>query len=283
MTKAKAVEVEVPSAESTALEPKPTNQALSPAFLANDLTQFQDHFEKTALQVPFLRPIQANSPELIPGDPKYIESAKQGQIVNTVSGETFKEIEVIPCFHYSTFMEWVPRNNGGGFVKDHGYDAGERLLATCVKPEGSNRDTLPNGNELVATETYFVLHVREGGEAQQAIMSFTSTQLKKARNWNSKIRMKKTTIPGVQGGPITGAPMFLNTWKITTTSEKNDKGSWHGIVIQDGRSVFSADESGQLYLQAKAAREWAEKGTKAGAINVVDVTDKPVRDEEIPF
>lgn len=274
---------DLPAAEDAQL----ATQATAPLAKAPDIDfgadaqQYQDHFEKTALQIPFLRALQSNSHEVTPGDAKYLEHARQGNIVNTVSGEVFKAIEVIPCYHRSTFIEWVPRDEGGGFVKDHGYDVGEQLLATCKKRPESNRDVLPNGNELIATEVYAVLQVREDGSLEQALMNMTSTQLKKARGWNSKIRMKRTVIPGVEGGPVAGAAMFFNTWKITTTPEKNDKGSWHGYVVSDGRSTL--DLGNATYLAAKEFRSIVEGGIQSGTVRVADVSENAPAPEDAPF
>src|SRR4051812_43302379 len=103
--------------------------ALAKVDFAATVVNDADEFDRSSIQIPFLRILQSNSPELDPEEAKYIEDAKLGQIVNTVSGETFKAVELIPVFHYATFVEWKQRDAGGGYVQDLGFDGGMKALA----------------------------------------------------------------------------------------------------------------------------------------------------------
>jgi hypothetical protein len=261
-------------------EPKP----LAIFDVGNDLEQFKDEFDKTALQIPFLRILQANSPTCTPGEPNYNEDARPGLFFNTVSGMLCKKIEVIPVYHYSTLIEWKPRTAGGGYVRDHGFEEGMKLLPSCTKRMGddgkaTNRDVLPNGNDLIRTEVYFVLTMDQDGSLNQAMITMTSTQLKKSRNWNSRIRMKVTDVPGK--GKIAGCPMFFNTYVLSTAPEKNDTGNWMGYVIDDGRSIFEAGPA--AYQAAKSFRETCEAAVRAGAIALDKATEERATKEEAPF
>ena len=57
----------------------------------------------------------------------------------------------------------------------------------------------------------------------------SSTQLKKARRWNSMMMGLK--VPHRNGTMVTPAS-FSHSYKITSAQEKNDKGSWYGWDIQ---------------------------------------------------
>ena len=53
------------------------------------------------MQIPFIRIIQALSPQLQKDDPLYIKGAEQGDIFNTVTHQVWKAeegITVVPCY-----------------------------------------------------------------------------------------------------------------------------------------------------------------------------------------
>jgi hypothetical protein len=251
---------------------------------AADLETYRDEFDKSALQIPFLRILDAKSKTCTPGEVGYDEDARPGMFLNTVTGDLAKKIEVIPVWHYSTYIEWVPRSEGGGFVKDHGFDGGMKLLSTCSKRiidgKESNRDMLTNGNDLIRTEVYFVLTVNEENQLGQAMITMTSTQLKKSRNWNSRFRLKVTEVPGQ--GKVTGAPMFFNTYRLSTQPEKNDFGNWMGYVIEDSRPTLSIPGA---YAAAKAFRDTVQQGIEKGTISMKNAEPEgtTAQKEETPF
>lgn len=253
-------------------------QALATIDFGAALAQDQDNFDKTALQIPFVRILQSNSPQLDPAEANYIPEAKVGQFFNTVTKEIFPSVEVIPVYHYSTFIEWKP--DQGGFVADLGFDKGQAALATCTKDD-KGKDKLPNGNQLVRSETYFILVVGRDGTIQQAMATFVSTQLKKSRNWNSRIKLLKTDIPSQ--GVVAGAPMYFNSWTWKTAQESNDFGKWYGYVIEAGRATLKIGVD--VWKAAKAFRETVAQGVADGKVNVADTTDNSVisGDEPIPF
>ena len=74
----------------------------------------------------------------------------------------------------------------------------------------------------------FVINVNGKG-AEQAVISMSSTQLKKARRWNSMMMGLK--VPHPNGTMVTPAS-FSHKYKLKTVAEKNDKGSWYGWDIE---------------------------------------------------
>lgn len=261
--------------------------ALAKIDYAAATTEYQDEFDRTSLQVPFLRILQSNSPELDPSEAKHIEGAIVGQFVNTSTASVLKKPEVIPVYHYATFIEWILKTEGGGFVKDHGLNEGNRLMTTTTKVEG--KDILPNGHQLVRTEVYFLFIVREDGGIDEVMTTMTSTQLKKARQWNSKAKSLRTTYPDGSITPRVAAdgvnqlatPLFANAWKLSTVKEENDKGKWYGFVIEYSRPTFEISEG--LFAKALEFRKTVAEGIKAGAVNLADTKDTSKSDEEIPF
>jgi hypothetical protein len=133
--------------------------------------------------IPFISILQALSPQLNKQEGKYIKGAEQGQIFNNVTNEVVdgeeKGIQVVPVGFKFTIVEWKPRESGGGIVaiydRDNAPDDAEK--------DAKGRDVRPNGNSLVSTGTHYVLLVKEDGSFEQAVISMSSTQLKKSRRW----------------------------------------------------------------------------------------------------
>jgi len=283
-----AAVVEPVKADALAV-PTPRTTALAKVDYAASVEQYQDEFDRSSLQIPFLRILQSNSPELDPAEAKHIEGATVGQFVNTVTSEIAKVVEVIPVSHYGTIIEWKTRENGGGYVKDHGLAGGNALLPQTTKNE-KGQDILPNGNQLVRTEVYFLFVIRENGGVDQVMLTMTSTQLKKARQWNSKAKSIRTTYPDGSFTPRVAAdgfsqiptPLYANAWKLTSVQESNEKGKWYGYVIDYSRPTFAISE--QLFAQAIEFRKTVSEGIKAGAVNLADPTEKQsAPDDAVPF
>jgi len=173
------------------------------------------------LAIPFLSILQSNSPQLM--DDKEL---RPGMIYDTVLKKGHEELLIIPCNYEKQYVEWTPREQGGGLIATHGVIDGLELLKSCKKDD-KGKDILPNGNLLVTTAVYYVMYMAEeldgNIESSKAIISMTSTALKKSRRWNSV--MAGITMRGKEGKPFT-PPSFSHIYKVTTTGEKNVHGSW---------------------------------------------------------
>jgi hypothetical protein len=66
-------------------------------------------------------------------------------ILNSVTKKLYdgdKGINVIPCFYKREYLEWKPRELGGGLVRIYSID--DPIVRT-TKRDQFNRDVLPNG------------------------------------------------------------------------------------------------------------------------------------------
>jgi len=143
---------------------------------SNNVAVLDDLIMKTAGQglenvtndditIPRLAIVQTNSPQRSKKDEKYIEGADEGHIFNTVSNELYAEgMTIIPCGYRKTYVEWVPREKGGGLVAIH--DA---------KPEGTTTDpktrkSFLGENQIVDTAEHFVL-VNKNGVHEPAVLT----------------------------------------------------------------------------------------------------------------
>ena len=108
------------------------------------------------MQIPFLRILQALSPQLIKSNSDYIKGAEQGDIFNTVTHQVWKAdegITVVPCYFEQKLLEFVPRSQGGGFVQE--LKKTDPNVLAVQKDKETGMDMLPSGNELVLTAAMF--------------------------------------------------------------------------------------------------------------------------------
>lgn len=213
-----AASTEVATKEASAV-------ALQNQFATDAGAGFEDA-DASSYAIPFLQILQSGSPQCKKSDGAYIKGAEEGMLYNTVTQELYdgdNGIEVIPCHFTNRFVEWKARESGGGFVAEH-------LPGTTAPTEKDDkgRDILPNGNTLVDTRNHYVMIRQADGTLTPAIIAMSSTQMKKSKQWMS--RMQGIKIKTAAG--FVPAPMMSRTYKITTVPESNDKGSWFGFRIE---------------------------------------------------
>mgnify|MGYP003126005612 FL=1 len=187
--------------------------------------------------IPRLAIVQSGSPQRKKKDEKYIDGADEGMIFNTVTNELFENsLEVIPCGYRKTYVEWVPREKGGGLVAVHD-----------MKPEGTTTDpktrkSMLGENQIVDTAEHFVL-VKTAQGYSPAVLTMTSSNLGVSRKWNTLLKMKRINVKG----QTVEAPSFLYTFKLSTVEAENDLGNWHKYKIEesgqvDSREIFKEGE-----------------------------------------
>ena len=226
-------------------------------------------------QIPFLRILAQLSPQVNKREGAYVEGAEAGMLYNTVLNKVYdgeKGLECIPCHYNRRFVEWVARENGGGYVAS--YDPTDPIVKTTTKND-RGQDILPNGNTLTNTAQFFVMLLDPDEGYTKAIITMSSTQLKKARRWNTQMQSLKER--GKNGLFI--LPMMSHIWKLTTVPESNDKGSWFGwnhsmvrrldLSNEDDQSLF---EEGVSFSKSVLAGEVEGKDDGGESTGVEDDT-----------
>ena len=198
-----------------------------------------------------------------------------GQFYNTVSQEVSDSLNVIPVLYQLRYVEWKPRESGGGFVSSHNADSG--ILSQTKRDQMTFKDVLPNGNYIATTAYHYVMVQAKDGSWAQAVISMTSTQLKKSRRWNSLMLSQKIKGPSGMFTP----PTYAFTYTLSTVSESNDRGSWFGFQVERGDQVSDA----AIYGESKAFAQSAQSGAIEAkpAVPKLVQKDKPETDEDIPF
>ena len=233
-------------------------------------------FDSSEMQIPFLRVLQALSPQLNKKKAEFIEGAASGDMFNTVSNQHWdgeEGVVLIPCFQTTKYLEFTPREQGGGYRGE--IPANDPVLQRTTR--NGAKEILPTGNELVKSDQHYCLVVDEDGGFQPVVVDMKSTQLKVSRRWKTQIAMQKIKHP--KTGQMITPPVYATMWKLTTTEESNDQGSWANYQIEKVGLVDNRD----LLLEAKAFRESVAAGeVKAAAEGDADTSNSKM-DEDIPF
>lgn len=214
------------------------------------------------LSIPYLRILAQLSPQVNKRDGAYVQGAEAGMIYNTVENAVYSGedgVSVIPCYYRRVYVEWKPREKGGGYVATYGSD--DPILKTTYKDDRGN-DILPNGNLLTNTAEFYVLMLDTDGSPRRCLITMTSTQLKKARKWLTQ--MQTNTARGKNGNMFV-MPMMSHIYTLSTVEERNDKGSWFGWeVSKDHVLDLNNQTDAGLFEMALAF----SKSVKAGEVKV---------------
>ena len=206
--------------------------------------------------IPFIRVLQPMSPQLQKQHGSYVQGASAGDLYNTVTGEAYdgeKGITIVPCAYNKKYIEWIPREKGGGLV-NASHDIS--ILSNCTRDPENRRYYTPEGNEIVETAQFFIL-ILDGETAQQAVLAFTSTQLGVARKWLTMLRMAR--VQNSKGDSVE-APMFAYNYKLTTTTQSNDKGSWNAYSVnQAGATDMATAMMAKDFMSAARSGDVAVK------------------------
>ncbi|MCK5131683.1 MAG: hypothetical protein KAR40_05970 [Candidatus Sabulitectum sp.] len=164
--------------------------------------------------IPFLGMLQQLSPQLKKkNEASYIEGAEAGDLINSVTNELIpRPATIVPCTTDHLFVEWVPRESGGGFVDIHTLDS-EVVKEAKAKSQGFNDLKTVDGNDLVETFYIYAL-LLDSPDATEAttpiVIGFTSTKIKVYKRIMTALRTLK-------GEP----PIFAFRLSINTVEEVN--------------------------------------------------------------
>jgi hypothetical protein len=207
-------------------------QGQMPAEMAAELALYQGagvSERSQDFQVPFFMIAQANSPQLKKQMPdKFIPGLAAGDIFNTSTGEFWPGaecIQVIQAFFQKAMVEWILRDEGGGWVATHDIDT--PYLKRCKW--GGERDRFlltPDGHQMVDTSYHFVATPADG---DVGVVSMTSTSLGCSRQWQTL--MKRVKVP--HNGTLVVAPSFARIYQLKTAWKKNDQGDWYVWTVSD--------------------------------------------------
>lgn len=222
-----------------------------PIDFAADAGMGMEGADKSSFAIPFITMLQGLSPQL-----ETVDGAKPGKFINTITNDLFDEVIVIPCAFQRRFLRWSPRSSGGGYKGEYNPIEVETNKVPGMSihggvylmdvPHGANPfdpKGAPLYDHLSDTRNHFVLYKTPTGSWQPALVSLSSTQIKKSKRWMSLIQGVEMEAGGKRFNP----PSFSSMYRLKPVKEENAKGSWWGMEIS--RVDFVQD--GELYARAK--------------------------------
>lgn len=209
--------------------------------------------------IPLIYVLQSLSPQVNPRNPDYVEGAQPGMLwlrgVGVFDGES-EGLEMQPCHFGQVVNEWIPRDQGGGFVARH-----------LERPEDAERVTDPQnpkrigwrsrrGTQYVDTREH-VVRVRIPGEPERwmpFVLPFSSTGHTVSRGWMTM--MNAELLPSGNS-----APSYACSYRVRTKFTKNAAGEWFKLEIdplgfldpqqiREGKKIHDAFAAGEKQVDA---------------------------------
>lgn len=232
--------------------------SISEDMFAADAGSGMEGATSESFAIPFLSVLQKGSPQVDEASGAAIVGAKAGMLWDNVACRMFDGKEgviIIPCAYRRVFLRWAPKGaQGSGFKGELSAEQVAKMRAAeqLADLDGRLYVPLPDGtvnekkcDRISDTRNHYVLLVDAAtGNWAQALLSLTSTQIKKSKMLMSALASVKLTGPSGMYTP----PTFANQVRLTTIPESNDKGTWFGTKFELAGRVGRIE----LYAAAKA-------------------------------
>tara|TARA_Y100000361_G_scaffold151847_1_gene170066 strand:- start:119 stop:808 length:690 start_codon:yes stop_codon:yes gene_type:complete len=181
-----------------------------PAHVKNGNNLGNENIASEHLSTPRLKQLQQLSNEVDEQHSEYIEGAKVGDFINTVTKENYgKELFLVNVHFKEEYVVWVKREKGGGLVGT--YPTKQEAIAFLEDSGAKVED-----HEITQTQTHTLLKVDEKtGNISEIPFLFdcASSKLRVSREWNTQIMRL-------------GGDRFASLWKLSsvaTTNKANQK------------------------------------------------------------
>jgi len=199
-----------------------------------------DNTGKEDFSIPFLTVLQQLSPQLSEDDAAYIEGAKQGMILNSVTGDLYSPetgVPFQPVITQHVYVEWVPRNSGGGFVAIHEMDSDVVKAAKAASTQFGKYKV--GENDLI--ETYYMYgNILDENDTvvSQAMVTFTSTKIKVYKAAMTKLRSFQVPVgEGRKASP----PLFAHRLRLGAVKQtKNQDKFWNFKIDSLNGSIIDS-------------------------------------------
>ena len=246
-----------------------TNAALavSTSMFAEDAGAGMEGATAESFAIPFLSVLQKGSPQVDEASGAALEGAKAGMLYENVNSKLLDGkagVRIVPCSYRRVFLRWAPKgSDGAGFKGELAPEvvADMRAKGEIVDMDGKLYIPLPDGtvndkkcDRISDTRNHYVLLLdADTGGWKEALVSLTSTQIKKSKMLMSALASVKVNGPSGMFTP----PTFANVVRMSTVPESNDKGTWFGVKFELAAQVDRAE----VYAAAKAFHASVSKGS----------------------
>jgi hypothetical protein len=179
-----------------------------------DISKYAGVGQETIVQqesMPLIKILQDMSPEVNPRKDGYIEGAQAGDLLfNKDKSLLGNSVNIIPLASKPVYVEWKPRDQGGGMVATHPLT----ITADPRYKKVEYTETLGD-NDLIYT-TYWCVLMQVGDEWEKALIAMTKTQLKVSRKLSGEIAKFR-----YDGQADVQPPTFARVYELSTVLEKN--------------------------------------------------------------
>ena len=223
-------------------------------------------------RIPFLRVLDAKSPQCKPVERGGTPGAKAGDILNVSTGEVYdgkKGFVFLPVSREHSFIEWIPKNedgSGGGFVGVHSPD--EAIVGQLRSMHGRfGKLPMDNGNQLAETFTLTGLACIDGVDPFPAVIAFASTNIPTYQSFIG--RAMNIKYPGPGGAKI-NPPLWAHRWRMGSAFKEKGQQNWYIWNMKlDARNDDGTEapthmslvpRTDELYIAAKSLHEMVASG-----------------------
>lgn len=177
-------------------------------------------------KLPMLTILQAQTPVCLERNKH--PSIVAGNIYDNVACVAHERITVIPVMYKQRWIEWVPRDNGGGLVAIH-----KEFPSSGIR-ESFGKSRTPDGHDLVDTRIHYVLYLNSEGFYNPAIISMSSTGVGKSQLWISQMQQNRKRVVQSDGRVCEKVlAMYSRHYELSTTLQKNKNGQqWYNWEIR---------------------------------------------------
>jgi hypothetical protein len=222
-----------------------------------------ENADADAYAVPFLKILQKLSPQVDDDSEAYVEGAKAGMFFNTATGKLYDAVKFVPINYNRTFLEWKPREEGGGFAGKH---APSDTTVRAASHNGEGKLTSSTGNYLADTREHMIMIINDDGSFDPALFALASSGIKASRKLMTSLNAVKMDGKNGKFSP----PMYANLVTANGLSLSNDNGSWKSVEFKLDGFVSNKD----TFDSAKSLYDSVSSGEKGASYET---------SEDIPF
>lgn len=270
-------------------KPASTEQALVNTNTGTDLStalDFGDDFgqgfeNQTSAdkKLPILEVLQAKSPLVEDPEKNPDERFRAGMFHNTGTGDVYSGktgIVLVPAITEHLYIEWVPREKGGGFVAAH--PLGSEIANFCAGKFG--RVALANGNEVQETFQIFGVICEDNDESAPigaVVIPFVSKKINTYKGLAT--RLSQFQVPVNINGETRKVtpPLFSHRIRLTTVFEQNPKGPAYNIAADSFKDSLASSLIGKSHAAYQMAKKLRDD-YMAGLVKMQTPTDEPAGD-----
>ena len=294
MANAKAATKEVATKKEAGL----SAESIDELALAGE--EHKESLGKDDMSIPFLQILQSLSPQCTKGEAEFIKGSEPSDLLNTVTQSLIKTrddddnaiagCQVMPVSYKRSFIEWVPRSQGGGIVQEYSVEDGLSIITQRSKETGQDiiQENSPlgtPGNQLNDTHTHFMFLITDDWSYEPVVLTMSSTQIKPSKDLNNMV--SKQVLPDGRK-----APRFFGIYDVTTQRRSNDQGSWYIWKFERVSDVLKSEKM-DMFRDAKEfvvgietgehKADHSKAGGEANPSTKVVVEAGSKEDPEIPF